>query len=93
MDVRQSEFHLAIHMTHDCEVDTAAEVVQVSVPHKSGKSWEGFVHVFRIFEHPKATLCYAWPEKVNTTTIIIRAVLHSKRISSAQRAVQFILSR
>jgi len=92
MDVRLNELRLAIHMMHDCEVDTVADVVQVRVPCRGGKAWEGLVHVFKITGSPKATRCYAWPEEVNNTTLIIMAVLHSKTISSAQRAVQSIMS-
>jgi hypothetical protein len=90
-NIRVDEFRLAIHQTHDCEAGRLAEIVHVSIPRKNGSAWEGLVHAFEICGHRKATRCYAWPEPVNDTTIIIRVTLHSEKISSAQKAVQSVI--
>lgn len=89
-EIRVDEFRLAIHQAHDCEAGTLAEIVHVTVPRKNGPAWKGSVYTFEINGHRKATRCYAWPEPVNKTTIIIRAVLHSEKVSSAQKAVQSV---
>jgi hypothetical protein len=58
-----------------------------------GAQWEGKVHVFQLSGHAKATRCYAWPEPVSHTAVIIRVVLHSGRVASAEEAVKSVLRR
>jgi hypothetical protein len=91
--VRLGELRMAIHQTHNCEAQVTAQVVQVRVPRNRGRAWNGMVHVFEITGHPKATRCYAWPEPLNARAVIIRAVLHSDKISSPQKAVQSLINR
>jgi hypothetical protein len=93
VNVRLDEFRIAIHQTHNCEAHTLSEVVHVTLPRRKGPAWEGPVHVFEISGHREARRCYAWPDPVNQASVIIRAVLHSERISSAERAVRSVLSR
>jgi hypothetical protein len=92
MPVREAEFRLAIHQTHDCEAEELEEIVDVRIS-RNGVKWEGRVHVFTLRGHPSATLCYAWPEAITATATVIRATLHSEKISSAERAVLSVLQR
>jgi hypothetical protein len=91
--VRLGEFQMAIHETYNCEAQDTAEIVHVRVPRNRGRSWDGMVHIFEISGHPKATRCYVWPEVLDAKTVIIRAVLHSDKISSPQKAVQSVINR
>ena len=91
--VNLEELRYVIEDTHRCKVGGLAEVVEVRILRRNKSTWEGPVHVFEIDGHPKATRCYAWPEPVNETTITVRAVLHSDRISSAQTAVLSVIAR
>jgi len=91
--VNLEELRYVIEDTHHCKVGGLAEVVDVRIPRRNKPTWEGPVHVFEIGGHPKAARCYAWPEPVNKTTITIRAVLHSDKISSAQKAVHSVIAR
>jgi hypothetical protein len=38
----------------NCEAEPL-ETVHVKIPSRSGRSWEGMVHVFQVSAHPKAT--------------------------------------
>ena len=91
--VRLSEFRMAIHQTHDCEAQSTDEVVRVRVSRARGRTWDGMVHIFELTGHPKATRCYVWAEHLGASTILIRVVLHSEKISSPQRAVQSVINR
>jgi hypothetical protein len=91
--VRESEFRFAISQTHNCKARVLKEVIRVTVPRSIGPTWEGDVHVFELAGHNKATRCYAWPEVLSETATIIRAVLHSEKISSPAQAVRVVLRR
>lgn len=91
--VRLSELRMAIQQTLGCEAENIAEVVHVRAPRDRGKTCDGMVHILEISGHPKATRCYAWPEPLNATTVIIRTVLHSDKISSPQEAVRSVINR
>ena len=49
--------------------------------------WEGFVEVFALMGHPKATRCYAWSFKDGSTTRCI-TVLELPPVESPQTAVR-----
>jgi hypothetical protein len=89
----EDEFRLAIHQIHNCEPQSLEAVVDVKIPPGTGASWSGKVHVFQLSSHPKAKRCYAWPEPLGGTAVIIRAVLHSGRVASAEQAVKSVLRR
>jgi hypothetical protein len=91
--VRDDEFRLAIHQTHNCEAEALECVVHVVIPRRNGAPWKGKVHVFGVTGHPNATRCYAWPESLGKTAIMVRSVLHSDRISSPEKAVRSVLRR
>jgi hypothetical protein len=91
--VRISEFRLAIHQTHNCEVEKLEKVVRVVVLQQHGPAWEGDIHVFQLRGHGKASRCYAWPEALGNTATLIRTVLHSEKISSPEQAVRSVLRR
>jgi hypothetical protein len=91
--VRESEFRVAIHQTHNCETEELEKVVRVVVSRSRGPAWEGDVHVFKLSGHSKAARCYAWPEALGDTATLIRAVLHSEKISSPEQAVRSVLRR
>ena len=92
MKIRVSELRHAIHDTHDCKADTLAEVIHVTARRANASPWETDVYVFEISGHPTTDRCYAWVEPVNETKIIIRCILHSDQIASAESAVQSILN-
>jgi hypothetical protein len=91
--VRISEFRLAINQTYNCEVEKLEKVVRVVVLQQHGPVWEGDIHVFELRGNSKASRCYAWPEALGDTATLIRAVLHSEKISSPEQAVRSILRR
>jgi hypothetical protein len=91
--VRLSEFRMAIRQTLDCEVEDVAEVVHVRLARADGKAWEGTVHIFEIRGHPKATRCYAWPDRIDGRTLLIRTILHSEKICSPEKAVASTMKR
>jgi hypothetical protein len=90
--VRLSEFRMAIRQILDCDADPLG-VVELHVSRRNGEEWNGTVHVFEIAGHPRASRCYAWPEPLNETSVIIRVVAHAGRITSPERAVRSILNR
>src|SRR6516225_2797268 len=91
--IRLSELWMAIHQTFDAQPQFPPAVVNVRIPRKGRKPWTGSVYSFEIKGHPRATRCYVWPEVLDAKTIVVRAVLHSGKISSAERAVNSVLSR
>jgi hypothetical protein len=91
--VLEEEFRLAIHQTHNCEAEYLEDIVDVKVALETGVQWEGKVHVFHVSGHAKGARCYAWPEPVSHTAMIIRVVLHSGRVASAEQAVRSVLRR
>jgi hypothetical protein len=93
MSVQELEFRLAIHQTHNCEAKALERIVDIKIPRRNGVTWEGKVHVFEMSGHPNAARCYAWPEPFGKTGIMIRAVLHSDKISSPEKAVKSVLRR
>ena len=90
--VRLSEFRMAIRQILDCDADPIG-AVELDVRRRSGEDWHGTVHVFEISGHPRASRCYAWPEPLNETSVIIRVVPQAGRITSPERAVRSILNR
>jgi hypothetical protein len=93
ISVRESEFRLAIHQIHNCEAEALEGIVHVKIPRRNGAAWKGKVHVFELSGHGKATHCYAWPETLSKSAIIIRVVLRSDKICSPEKAVQSLLRR
>jgi hypothetical protein len=91
--VRESEFRLAIHQTHNCEAEVLVSIVHIKSPSGKDAPCERNVHVFEVSGHSKATRCYAWLEPLGKTAITIRAVLHSDKISSPEKAVQSAMRR
>ena len=89
----EEEFRLAIHQTHNCEAESLEDIMDVKIPLETGGLWEGQVHVFQVSGHTNATRCYAWPEPFCETGVIIRVVLHSGRVASAEAAVKSVLRR
>ena len=84
---------MAIHQTLNCQPIAPPTVLDIRVPRKGRMPWTGSVYCFEIKGHPRATRCYVWPELVDANTVIVRAVLHSERISSPQRAVNSVINR
>jgi hypothetical protein len=84
---------MAIHQALNCQAIFPPTVVNVRVPRKGRRAWTGSVYSFEIKGHPHATRCYVWPEALDAKTTVVRAVLHSKKTSSPQRAVDSILRR
>jgi hypothetical protein len=91
--VRESEFRWVIHETHSCQAERLENAVHVKIWRRKDVPWEGTVHVYEVRGHPNATRCYAWVEPLGKTAIIIRAVLHSDKISSPEKAVQSAMRR
>jgi len=91
--IRLSELRMAIHQTFDAQPQFPPAVVNVRVPRKGRKTWSGSVYSFEIKGHPRATRCYVWPEALDAKTVVVRAVLHSDKISSPERAVNAVLNR
>jgi hypothetical protein len=90
--VRLSEFRMAIRQILDCDADPIG-AVELDVRRRNGENWNGTVHVFEISGHPRASRCYAWPEPLDETSVIIRVVPHAGRITSPEQAVRSILNR
>ena len=84
---------MAIHQTLNCQPIMPPAVVNVRVPRTGRRPWTGPVYSFEITGHPRATRCYVWPEVLDARTVLVRAVLHSGKISSPQRAVHFAVNR
>jgi hypothetical protein len=82
---------MAIQQTLGCEAGHAPQAIDLHVSRRNGEDWNGTVHVFA--GHPRASRCYAWPEPLNETTVIIRVVPHAGRITSPERAVRSVLKR
>ena len=91
--MRLSELRMAIHQTFNCQPQIPPTVVNVRVPQKGRRAWSGPVYTFEIKGHPRANRCYVWPEALDAKTVVVRAVLHSDKISSPQRAVHAVLNR
>ena len=91
--IRLSELRMAIHQTFDCQPIFPPTIINVRVPRKGRKAWSGSVYSFEIKGHPRATWCYVWPEALDAKTVVVRAVLHSDKICSAERAVNSVLNR
>ncbi len=83
---------MAIRQVLGCDADPAG-VVELHLRRRDGEGWRGAVHVFEISGHPRASRCYAWPELLNDTSVIIRVVPQAGRITSPEQAVRFILNR
>jgi hypothetical protein len=90
--VRLSEFRMAIRQVLDADAEPAG-AVELHVRRRNGKEWHGTVHVFDIAGHPRAKRCYAWPEPLNDTSVIIRVVAQAGRITSPEQAVRSVLNR
>jgi len=93
ISISEGEFRLAIHQTHNCEAESLERIIDVNIPLRTGARWEGRVHIFKVSGHSKASRCYAWPEPLGDTTIIVCAVLHSGRVTSPEQAVKSQLRR
>jgi hypothetical protein len=91
--IRLSELRMAIHQTLNCQPQLPPAVVNIRVSRKGRKPWTGSVYSFEITGHPRATRCYVWPEALDAKTVVVRAVLHSDKISSPERAVNSVLNR
>ena len=84
---------MAIRQILDCDADPLG-VVELHVSRRNGEEeWNGTVHVFETAGHPRAGRCYAWPEPLSETSVIIRVVPHAGRITSPEQAVRSILNR
>jgi hypothetical protein len=87
-EVQVSELKRAVEAQHGC----TAELVQ-AVPVKEtfdGKMvWEGIVHVFKIYGHPKANKAYAWSSPIEgSDKRRFFAVLHRSPVTSPAAAVR-----
>jgi hypothetical protein len=90
IEVQVSQLKRAVESQHGC----TAELVQ-AVPVKEtfdGKTvWEGVVHIFKIYGHPKANKAYAWSFPIPIVGRDKRrlfAVLHVPPITSPAEAVR-----
>ena len=88
IEVQVSELKRTIESQHAC----TAELVQ-AVPIKEtadGKIvWEGIVHVFKVYGHPKARRAYAWSFPIEgSDKRRFFAVLHIPPITSPVEAVR-----
>jgi hypothetical protein len=90
--VRTSEFCMAIRQILDADA-VPAGVVDVRLRRRNGEDWHGRVHVFEISGHPRARRCYAWPEPLDASSIVIRVVPQAGRIAAPEQAVRSILNR
>jgi arginine utilization protein RocB len=87
-EVQVSQLKQAVESQHGC----TAELVQ-AVPVKEtfgGKAvWEGIVHVFKIYGHPKAHQAYAWSSPIEgSDKRRFFVVLHVPPITSPVEAVR-----
>lgn len=57
--------------------------------------WEGIVEVFDLYDHPKATIVYAWAHKTDDPSHPKRhiTVLHIHPVTSAASAVEVAITR
>ena len=66
------------------------ESVPIKETFRGQTVWEGVVEVFRLIEHPSATMIYAWSHETDDPVNPRRhvTVLHSHPIQSARDAVR-----
>jgi hypothetical protein len=88
IEVQVSQLKRAVESQHGC---TAAFVQAVPVKETFGDKtvWDGIVHVFRIYGHPKAQQAYAWSSPIEgSDKRRFFAVLHVPPITSPVEAVR-----
>ena len=83
---------MAIRQVLDADAEPAG-TVELHIARRTGEDWHGIVHVFDISGHARAKRCYAWPERLDATTVIIRVAAHAGRITSPEQAVRSVLNR
>jgi hypothetical protein len=88
-----AQLRAAIQQLHGCPSEHV-ETVEVKEVFRDRVVWEGQVEVFRMMDHPKAKVCYAWRyTDKGTNTERIAAIPGLRLISSAADAVRtFILA-
>lgn len=70
-------------------IATLAQSVPVLETFEGQTIWDGFVHVFNLEGHPKATRAYAWSSPIEgSTKRRFFAVLHLEAIKSPQDTVR-----
>ena len=80
------ELRESIDQIHGCDAGPACEVVDV--PIYTSNSLMIRVHVFEVQGHAHARRCSTWAEYPDVTTMVIHAVLHIGKITSAADAVR-----
>lgn len=88
-----AQLQAAIQQLHGCQSEHL-ESVAVKEEFRGRVVWEGQVEVFRVFEHPKAKVCYAWAyQEKESNKERIAAILGLRLIPSAVEAVRtFIMA-
>jgi hypothetical protein len=91
MKVTLEELRWAVNQIHNCQAHALIAAVEVEVPQEGTRPWRGTVHEFAVTGHPRASRCFVFPVALNPTTIVIRAVMSSPRIKTAEHAVRHAL--
>lgn len=88
MEVSVDQLKQAVEGQHG-GVATLAQSVPVHDAFKDAPVWEGVVHVFDLWGHPKATRAYAWSSPIEgSDKRRFYAVLHMGGIKSPLDAVR-----
>ncbi|MEO7166310.1 MAG: hypothetical protein ABI787_05995 [Spartobacteria bacterium] len=85
-----ADLEAEIQAVHGCK-SRYCRTVHVRESDASGASWDDFVKVFDLLEHPEAECCYAWRERAGNQPKIV-TVLNLPPIDSPESAVRTVLA-
>lgn len=93
MKVTLEELRWAVNQIHNCQAHALLAAVEVEVRQEGIPRWRGTVYEFAVSGHPRANRCFVFPVALDARTIVIRAVMSSPRIRTAEQAVRHALRR
>lgn len=93
MKVTLEELRWAVNQIHNCQAHALLAAVEVEVRQEGIARWRGTVYEFAVSGHPRTNRCFVFPVALDARTIVIRAVMSSPRIRTAEQAVRHALRR
>jgi hypothetical protein len=87
-DVNAAELKRAVESQHGCTA-MFVQTVPIKETFSDKTVWEGIVHVFKVYGHPKARKAYAWSSPIEgSDKRRFFAVLHVPPVTSPAEAVR-----